>query len=168
MNWILLLEVIYIIILILACLRIIYDTRGTSKTLAYLLGAIFLPIIGIIVYFSFGVNYRKRKMYREKSVLNSGLLKKLKQEILESSNEILDNANESVQDQSELIQLLLTDSYSPLTNKNKVDLLINGEEKFPMVLEAIEKAKHHIHIEYYIFKNDEIGNTIADLLIKKS
>lgn len=168
MNWILLLEVIYSIILALVCLRIIYDTRGTSKTLAYLLGAIFLPILGIIIYFSFGINYRKRKMYRNKSLLNSSLRKKLKQEILESSNIILDNANEAVQDQSELIQLLLTENFSPLTKKNKVDLLINGEQKFPEVINALKKAKEHIHVEYYIFNDDSIGNIIADLLIKKA
>lgn len=168
MNWILLLEVLYIIIIVMVCLRVIYDTRGTTKTLAYLMAIVFLPILGIAIYFSFGINYRKRKMYQNTTLLNSDLRKKLKQEILESSNEILDNANESVQDQSELVQLLLSDSSSPLTNKNKVDLLINGEEKFPKVFKALEKAKHHIHIEYYIFENDTIGNTIAELLIKKA
>ena len=46
---------------------------------------------------------------------------------------------------------------SPLTRRNKVKLLLNGEEKFPEVLEALSNAKHHIHIEYYIYEQDEIG-----------
>jgi cardiolipin synthase len=49
-----------------------------------------------------------------------------------------------------------------------VKLLLNGEEKFPEVLEAIRNAKHHIHIEYYIYEWDEIGEQVAELLIQKA
>jgi cardiolipin synthase len=59
MSWLLLVEIAYVIILVLVCLRIIWDTRSDTKTLAYLLLAIFVPVAGIIFYFSFGVNYRK-------------------------------------------------------------------------------------------------------------
>lgn len=59
-------------------------------------------------------------------------------------------------------------SNSPLTANNEVKLLINGEQKFPELLQALEKAKSHIHLEYYIYENDFTGNQIADMLIKKA
>lgn len=68
MNWILILEIIYILFLIGVCLRIIYDTQSVTKTLAYLLLVIFLPLIGVFIYFSFGINYRKNKLYNKKIV----------------------------------------------------------------------------------------------------
>lgn len=68
MNWILVVEVIYILFLTGVCLRIIYDTQSVTKTLAYLLLVIFLPIIGVFIYFSFGINYRKNKLYSKKIV----------------------------------------------------------------------------------------------------
>lgn len=148
-------------------MRIIYDTRGTTKTLAYLLAAVFLPFIGIIVYFSFGINYRKHKMYANKSLLDTKQKETLQKEIIAHSREILANGNEPVQSRAELVNLLLKDTTSPLTNNNKVELLLNGEKKFPEVLKAIENAKHHIHIEYYIFRDDEIGNTIENYFLKK-
>ena len=58
--------------------------------------------------------------------------------------------------------------HSPLSQGNEVELLINGEEKFPKVFESIKKAQHHIHLEYYIYANEEVGNQLADLLIQKS
>ena len=71
MNWILLAEIIYVVIIIAVLLRVIYDTQSVTKTLAYLLLVIFLPFIGIFIYFSFGINYRKnstvRKLLRIKS-----------------------------------------------------------------------------------------------------
>ena len=168
MNWILLLEILYALLLLFTCLRIIYDTRGTTKTLAYLLGAVFLPFLGIIIYFSFGINYRKHKMYANKFLLDSKQRKVLEKEIIAHSKEVLENGNEPAKSRSELVNLLLKDTASPLTNNNTVKLLLNGENKFPEVLKAIEKAQHHIHIEYYIFRDDKIGNTIEKLLLKKA
>jgi cardiolipin synthase len=45
---------------------------------------------------------------------------------------------------------------------------LNGEKKFPEVLEALRAAQDHIHIEYYIFEDDDIGNQIKDVLIQKA
>ena len=68
MNRILLAEVAYVVVLVLVCIRIIYDTRSASKTLAYLLLAIFIPFAGMIFYFLFGINYRKRIIYSKKLI----------------------------------------------------------------------------------------------------
>ena len=57
---------------------------------------------------------------------------------------------------------------SPLTSGNAARLLINGEEKFPAVMQALEEARDHIHIEYYIYENDKIGQAIEEILIRKA
>ena len=167
MNWILVVEVIYILFLTGVCLRIIYDTQSVTKTLAYLLLVIFLPIIGVFIYFSFGINYRKNKLYSKKIVQDQ------KQEDLviaklESYN--LKNL-EGVKDDdhfSGLMKMIYETDRSPLTTNNSAKLLINGEEKFPEILKELQNAKHHIHIEYYIYEDDEIGRAIEKILIEKA
>jgi cardiolipin synthase len=67
-----------------------------------------------------------------------------------------------------IVRILLHDNLSPLTAGNGIALLIKGEEKFPEVIKAISSARDHIHLEYYIYENDSIGNTIKDLLIRKA
>ena len=168
MNWLLAYEIVYVMVVILVCLRIIYDTRSNIKTLAYLLLVIFLPFIGIAFYFSFGINYRKHKMYSKKLYRNSVLADKLTQAIFESSKEAFENSSPAVQSNKELAVLLLADSHSALTPGNAVKLLVNGEQKFPEVMQALENAREHIHIEYYIFDDDETGRDIEALLIKKA
>ena len=64
--------------------------------------------------------------------------------------------------------MLLKDLHSPLTRNNRVKLLLNGEEKFPELIKCLQSAKHHIHMEYYIFEQDEIGTAIIELLITKA
>lgn len=55
----------------------------------------------------------------------------------------------------------------PVADATTTKLLTNGEQTFPEILQAIEHAKHHIHIQYYIYRADEIGTQIRDALIKK-
>lgn len=167
-DWVLIGEIVYVIVLIIVCLRIIYDTRTSTKALAYLLFAVFVPFVGIIFYFSVGINYRKRKLYSKKFFADDAFQRQLEIDIKRSTAKAINSDTPEIRQNKELAYLLLKDNLSPLTEKNKVKLLFNGEEKFPEVLQALEAAKHHIHIEYYIFEDDTIGNSIKDALIKKA
>ncbi len=168
MNWVVILDVIYVIILILVCLRIIYDTTSTNKTLAYLLLVIFIPIAGILFYFSLGTNYRKRRIYSKKLVDDDALGRQVVEAVISKTELNLQRDVRVIGEAKSLVKLLLKDSYSPLTTGNAVKLLRNGEEKFPEVFKALEGARHHIHIEYYIYENDIVGNEIKDILIRKA
>src|SRR5690554_1692346 len=164
--WIL--QVIYFIIVIAVCIRIIYDTQSFSKSLAYLLFVIMVPIIGIIFYLSFGINYRKRKMYTKKLSTDEELSKQMKNQVLEYSNATYKSSKTFLKDYKKLINMITNDTLSSISGNNQIKLLYNGEKKFPEVIKSLKNAKHHIHIEYYIFENDEIGNQIVDVLIEKA
>ncbi len=67
-----------------------------------------------------------------------------------------------------LAEFVRKSASSPLTANNTVKLLLNGEEKFPEVLKALEAAEHHIHLEYYIYEDDATGKSVADILKRKA
>jgi cardiolipin synthase len=54
-----------------------------------------------------------------------------------------------------------------VTANNKVKVLMNGHDKFTDLFEEIRQAKHHIHLEYFNFRNDSIANALFDLLAEK-
>jgi len=168
MNWTLLIVIFYILLVILFCIRIIYETRSATKTMAYLMLAIFIPVAGIVFYAAFGINYWRRKLYDKKSAENDKMLEILKEQVSAYSTGTCTPADMAYDDNKELAALLVKELKSPLTRGNKVKLLINGEEKFPEVLEALRNARHHIHIEYYIYEQDEIGEQIEDILVQKA
>ena len=168
MNWIVIADIVYIIVLVLVCLRIVYDTTSTNKTMAYLLLVIFLPVVGVLFYFSFGINYRKRRVYSKKLIEDDTLRNEVIREVITETERNLANNMTHIGEAKALVRLLLKDSISPLTTGNRVKLLLNGEQKFPEVFRALEAAKHHIHIEYYIFENDVIGNKVKDILLRKA
>lgn len=168
MNWLLIFEIAYVIVLVIVCLRIVFDTRSVTKTLAYLLFAIFVPIAGMIFYFMFGTNYRNKKIYSKKLVENEEIALKIRTQIHKYSKQIFIENEAIFQGYKKLAVMLTKDIQSPLTSDNSVRVLKNGEEKFPEVLRAIKDATHHVHIEYYIYEDDEIGREIEKLLIKKA
>ena len=168
MNWYYIIGIIYFVFVIVVCLRVIYETRSATKTMAYLLLILFLPVGGVIFYILFGVNFWRMKLYSKKSEDDEKMLNRLKKEMEIYTKETISPHDLSVDNNRELAVMVEKELRSPLTRRNKVKLLINGEEKFPEVLEAMRNAKHHIHIEYYIYEHDEIGHQIAELLILKA
>ncbi|MCO5949612.1 cardiolipin synthase [Mucilaginibacter flavidus] len=167
MDWHLLAGAAYILLVLFVCFRILYDTHSSSKTLAYLLVTILVPGVGIIIYFAVGANYRKNKLYSKKIINDNKLLAEIREKIIHESEKTWDTGESEVKRHKKLARMLLNDN-SPLTGDNEVNLLLNGEEKFPEVIQALKDAKHHIHIEYYIFENDAIGNIVKDVLIQKA
>ena len=121
----------------------------------------------MIIYFAVGANYRKDKLYSKKIVKDNKLLEQIRKKIYTESKKTWTTGESEVKSHKKLARLLLNDN-SPLTGNNEVKLLLNGENKFPEVLEALQAAKQHIHIEYYIFEDDTIGNQIKDILIQKA
>lgn len=148
-------------------MRVLYDTRSSTKALAYILFIIFVPIMGVIFYFSFGINYRKRKLYSKKLVLDEPLRKHIQQK-MDVYSESISNSGLIAEKHHTLSEFVRRAGSSPLTANNQVKLLINGEEKFPELLKALSQAKSHIHLEYYIYENDVTGNAVAEMLIQKA
>jgi cardiolipin synthase len=161
-NWFYL---IFLITAIPVALMIILEKRSPFKTAAWILVLILIPILGMIFYLVFGQEYRKRKMFSRRGIKSLKAMRRLSAEQLKNieQNKLISQAG--LQHQAPLIRLLLNNSDSLLTTGNKLLLLVDGQQTFDRIIEAIEKARHHIHMEYYIFADDKIGNKIKDILI---
>ena len=66
------------------------------------------------------------------------------------------------------MELLAFNSDSPIFVNNDIKIYKDGTKKFKDLKKELLKAKHHIHLEYYIVNSDEIGEELKDILIKKS
>ncbi|MDM1530574.1 cardiolipin synthase [Myroides odoratimimus] len=168
-DWFIYLEIVYFIIAIAVAVRIIYDTDSISKTLAYLLLVFFVPIFGILFYFSFGINYRRRKMYSKKLKVNDEYTAKLTERLNDIHLDRREQGNPIVQRNRSFIKMLssATMGEGPLLVDNETEILENGEEFFPRLIEDLKAAKSTIHIEYYIYENNDIGREIESILINK-
>ena len=75
-------------------------------------------------------------------------------------------AADGVRSDSAMIAYLQSEGVT-ITQGNRVRLLKSGEEKFDDLFEAIRKARHYIHLEYFNFRNDSIAALLFAELDKK-
>ncbi len=58
------------------------------------------------------------------------------------------------------------DSYAAYTIRNRVQLVYGGKDYFNTLLELINNAKQCIHLQFYIYENDETGWLVTHALIE--
>lgn len=159
---------LYFIAILVVTVIIINNEEGATKTLGYLTLIWFVPLFGVILYFSLGVNYRNNQMYSKKLEMNQWLEKEADDYIQKISTAALSKDSEAVNQYKSIAQLVGQDFADQISVGNTIDVLIDGENAFPVIIEALKNAKETIHLEYYIIRNDNIGNQIKDILIAKA
>jgi cardiolipin synthase len=146
---------------------ILFKQLNPTKTLSYILVLLVLPFVGLVVYLLFGQDYRKSKIFNRKNILDQEIVKRLLDQLkLEKSQEAI--VEDILQEKTKLFRLIYNNIKSRLTVYNQLEVLTNGEEKFEVLLRDLENASHHIHLEYYIINDDNIGTKIIDILCQKA
>jgi len=163
-----LLTVIYLIAVFVICLMIVFENRNPLKTLSWLLVILFVPVIGVILYFFFGRNYRKQKIYTRKSMADSARLIGHADRQARLLSSVLAGESDAIRSKSHLMHLMLKNNRSLLTLDNKIDLLVNGSQAFPSMLDALASATSFIHLEFYRIEPDNIGMEFSELMMRKA
>ncbi|MDQ0339056.1 phosphatidylserine/phosphatidylglycerophosphate/cardiolipin synthase-like enzyme [Caldalkalibacillus uzonensis] len=133
-------------------------------TITWLIVLAVFPVVGILFYFLFGRNFRRRRMFKEKAKADADEIMHLKRF---TPHSLL--ALEGVPaHQYRFFQLAHRISNAPISFQSKTEVLTDGEETFQSLLAALRQAKHHIHLEYYIVRDDDLGQRVKHILIKKA
>ncbi|MVZ60848.1 cardiolipin synthase [Sphingobacterium humi] len=157
-------SIIYIAVII----TILIENRNPTKTMSWVMVIVFLPVVGIILYYLFGQKFSKVKKLKRINKEQSLRLKKEFQRLEPLMRWSIQNIQSKIGDFSRVFSYLKNERLSSPTLNNDVTLLVNGEEKFQHFLESLTAATHSIHMEYYIFDVDEIGTKVLDILEAKA
>lgn len=157
-HWLLL--TVYVLAVVGTMIRVLMDNRQPAKTMAWMLVLMFLPLVGIILYFFFGQNTRKERLISQQSL--DQLTKRSMLEFAEQKDLMLPVQHEM------LIKFFASQNWALPFKDNLVDVYTDGYQFFHALLQAIAQARRHIHLDSYIFNDDELGNLLADALITKA
>ncbi|MGM1430908.1 cardiolipin synthase [Sphingobacterium lactis] len=149
-------------------LTILIENRNPTKTISWVLVIVFIPFLGLVLYYLFGQKFSKVKKMKRINQEQTLRLKKEFQRLEPLMQWSIRNIHSKIGDLSRVYSYLKNEKLSTPTLNNEVTLLVNGEEKFPLFLQSLEEAKHSIHLEYYIFDLDNIGTKVLDLLEKRA
>ena len=147
---------------------IFFEQREPQSVLAWLLLILILPVGGFVIYLLFGFKYFKTREFRLKSTRDAAILARVRKgEEIGVPDETESNLG-TLASYPELARMLWANSGSFLTAGNQVDFYTTGKEKFDALFEAIDGAKKHIHLEYYIIRNDALGERLVEALERKA
>ncbi|MFD2728176.1 cardiolipin synthase [Enterococcus camelliae] len=139
--------------------------RSIASVFAWMMTLVFFPVFGFILYIFCGRGIDGEAMYRFKDTHRKRI-----REI----NQLIKENNRHYHQTVKTVESQLLNNYfnnveeSPLTKGNKVDFFIDGKEKFEALFKDIRAAKETVHVEYYAFFDDHIGNQFLNLLIEKA
>ena len=155
------LKYVFILTVILGTiLVIITENRNPVKTLAWCVVLVFMPFIGFILYILFGMDNRHRRLIRKEEYDRlKGMTETIQKEDIVS--EIPDRHKPLV------TMLSKANGAYPLSGNN-VEIMPDFTTMSDRLVRDIESARHHINILFFKFEDDEVGNKIADALIRKS
>lgn len=149
-------------------LTILLDNKNPAKSIAYILLLALVPVLGLVVYYFFGRDYRKQRIFNLKGAIDSSIIETFWTDNRAEFERRFEETEKKFGDLIASARLIYNQHQGILTMNNAVKLLVNGESKFPEVIHSLEQAKHHIHMEYYIFSYDDVGKKIVDVLIRKA
>ena len=207
LNYTVFFERMHYLLVIIFIVVILLSDRSPNNMLAWIFTIYVFPVGGIILYFLFGINWRKnrivsKKMKGEEKKIFSRLFNFLQRdtsEIFRSKdffyyNKVVGTKNENFEKitpqerekkinkqidvmlqninmnerEQEIVKMLYKSEGTFLTNNTSYRLFYNGKDAFDSILEDIKGAKHSIYMEYFIWKSDELGEKIKNLLLKKA
>ncbi|WP_292522050.1 cardiolipin synthase [Methanoculleus sp.] len=165
----LLLGIILVLNVIFAVTIVFFERRSPTAAVAWLMVLFLLPPVGFVLYLLFGQNYTRRRIC---AMMEQEDRRFLRETFGEQDREFADPrhrfATPEAEEFRETIVLLLRSGQACLTEKNRVDLYTRGEDKFDALFAAIRMARHHIHLEYFIVNNDDLGRAVIHALAEKA
>lgn len=156
------------VLVIVVSFLIFMEKRNPYKTIAWLAILNVFPVLGLIIYLMFGQNLRKRKKVKTKYINEFKQLQQLVDHQIDSFKTDPELARQSISSKAQLINLLLRNANAPFTRSNSASILTDGQKTFQCIFDELEKAQHHIHLEYYILKADNTGQKLKEILIRKA
>jgi cardiolipin synthase A/B len=141
---------LYILNAVFMLIIAVREVRRPSKALNWLAIGLILPIIGFGLYLILGNPVRFRR------------------EGLPSSPNESEPLPDSFSRTSSIIAQSLRQFSVHGLREGRVQMLTNGIETYEKLIESLQNAQSTIDVEYYIYRDDQIGQRITDVLIERA
>ena len=137
---------------------ILLQRRSPAATLAWLLVLLFLPGVGLVIYRLLGPLRLERKR----------LERRVARRIIADSVKAMASLRAAHAAELQVARVPMAMHEAPPLHAHDVDLYLDGASAYAAIFDAVRAARHHVHLEYYIFEPDRVGTRLRDLLIDKA
>ena len=147
---------------------IITQKKSPEAALAWVMLAIFVPFIGPFLYLVFGTERIKNRKL-EKLFSNEAIRERLREiEVHWAPGSKKRKGMHISRDLEDIISVCRELSLFDAVADNSIEIIIDAEKAYQRMEEAIQDAKHHVNLDYYIYRPDAVGRRFRDLLVHKA
>ncbi len=139
-------------------LHVILSRREPGSSIAWIALVWLAPILGVLAYLAFGIN---RIQSRAASLWADEDHYLTTPQVDPATADDLPERAEHLQPLMPLVQKVVK---RPLLPGNRITPLFDGDEAYPAMLDAIDKAQTSLTLVTYIFDNDPAGQRFVDAL----
>jgi cardiolipin synthase len=150
---VLLLAATWLVYLVVLSGWIILQRSEPVATLGWIMALAFLPYLGFVIYYVFGPQRisrsRRRRVAAHTAVGARG-------------------KSPAGSEAAALDRMATAMTGYPPSSATRVDLIVDGGATYDALVAAIESARSHVHVEYYIYAADRTGTRIRDALVARA
>lgn len=137
--------------------------KRPAATLAWLWAILFIPFLGTLFYVLFGTDRFKRRRLRRRKFFSA------RPTPTQAPASATDDATAALIEHlsgrdRRFVQLLSRINQLPVASADGLRVLCDAQNFYPALEEKIRAAKHHLHIEFYIWQSDDTGRKFLRLL----
>ncbi|HYS54378.1 MAG TPA: cardiolipin synthase [Thermoanaerobaculia bacterium] len=147
---------------ILSAIRAVMDARTPQGAIAWAIALIAFPYIALPLFWIFGKRKFEGYVIERRSAISeaSPIAKQVHQALVERG--LLVRTEHARELPFERLAKL------PFTTGNDAELLIDGEATFASIFSGIERARDYLLVQFYIFRDDQIGRQLQERLIERA
>ncbi len=137
--------------------HVLLANKRPAATLAWIWSILLFPYLGALIYLLIGADQIKRKRLNR--------VTKAKFHRHGESQGAARNVSKLPPAEASLIRALATINEIPPSTASNVRVLADATTFYPALKERIAAARHHVHIEFFIWRDDDHGRAFLQLLI---
>lgn len=166
---------LHLSLFLLVCYSCLKTRREATSSILWIFTAWAFPVLGPLLYLMFGINHVPRKALRKHTTDRRFQTERQAREDAErpmaawsATRQSLagEPADEDARYLNRALNSILPED--PLMSSNLVTPLVDGDQAYPAMLEAISNARNHVHLQTFIVGNDKTGRKFLDLLAAKA
>ena len=149
---------LYLLLSIAAGIHVLLNKQNEAAAFSWLGIIVLAPLVGAVLYWLFGINRIRRRAQAE-------LPGQTRESSPRETPTLPDGAEELPAGLQHLMRTGSAIHRSPYLPHNHLDVLCNGDEAYPAMLDAIRHAKASVVLSSYIFEYDSVGREFVDALV---
>ena len=144
----------------LVMLPVVTNRRKPDTAMAWLLVIFFQPIVGLVLFMAFGTRRLPLNWWRRERILADRLESEARR-FVGHPNIIHPHVSPQLEMTVAMAERL---GQFPILGGNKVEFLNETQEVVDRLVADIQAARHHVHMLFYIFRDDKTGMQVIQAL----